>query len=110
MAKSTLSRIWIAGLALLAIGVVAGLVGQATRSGQSMGGLLVVAMIAIAIGAILQFVAWVLAMLATARIRAWGWFAVLLVFGILGLEFFVMLAYIVKGPGELHLPAKALPA
>jgi hypothetical protein len=110
MAKSTLSRTWIAGLGLLAIGVVAGLVGQATRSGQSMGGLFVVAMIAIAIGALLQFIAWVLAMVATARIKAWGWFAVLLVGGILGLEFFVMLAYIIKGPDELHMPAKAVPA
>jgi hypothetical protein len=110
MAKSTLSRTWIAGLGLLAIGVVAGLVGQATRGGQSIGGLFVVAMIAIAIGALLQLIAWVLAMVATVRIKAWGWFAVLLVFGVLGLEFFVMLAYIIKGPDEMHMPAKAVPA
>ena len=111
MTKSMLARIWVVGLALIALGgmlMLVGVVLGSSRSGSAAGPF-AFGWVALAIGGLMQFVAWVMALLATARVQRWGWFASLLVLGVFGLEFFVMLAYILWGPAERQQPG-ALPA
>lgn len=124
-----MALIWLVGLLVLVLGVVAAIVGAAmglpapssgdlqnpqnflSELGRSMGGILVVAaFIAIAIGGLIQFVAWILALVATGMIARWGWFVALLVLGLLGLQFFVMLAYVIWGPSERGYPQALRPA
>jgi hypothetical protein len=56
------------------------------------GGILVVA------GAIGQFVAWIGALINTARLTDKLWFIVLLVLGLFGVGFIAMLVYVIAGP------------
>jgi hypothetical protein len=56
------------------------------------GGILVVA------GAIGQFVAWIGALVNTARLTDKTWFVVLLVVGLLSVGFIAMLVYVIAGP------------
>jgi uncharacterized membrane protein len=56
------------------------------------GGILVVA------GAIGQFVAWIGALVNTARLTDKLWFVVLLVLGLFGVGFIAMLVYVIAGP------------
>lgn len=116
MAKSTVSGIWIIGLVLVMAGVVAGVIGGLLGASVShmndvqgffsavaktTGGVILIGgLIAIGIGGLLQLIAWILGLVATATISSWGWFIALLVVGLIGLEFFVMLAYVIWGPEE----------
>jgi uncharacterized membrane protein len=111
MTRSTLTRIWIVGLLLIGLAGALALIGAAlvASTGRPAGGPFAFAIAALAVGGLVQLVAWVMAMLATARIQRWGWFASLLVLGMFGLEFFVMLAYVLWGPDE-RAPAATLPA
>jgi len=58
----------------------------------ALGGLVMVA------GAIGQFVAWIGAVLNTARLEDKAWFVVLLILGLLSFGFIAMLAYVIAGP------------
>jgi hypothetical protein len=116
LAKSTVIGIWITGLVLVMAGVVAGLIGGLLGVGSTSsndvqgffsalanttgGVILIGGFILILIGGLIQVIAWILGLVATAMIGQWTWFVVLLVLGLIGLEFFVMLAYAIWGPSE----------
>src|SRR5690349_8524206 len=124
MTKSTITRTWVAGLAILAAGLVIGGISiglmlayggtfTAARNGDgydfvpSTGsffwttvGFTVLGFTAAAVGGIVQLAAWVGAMINTNRIADKTWFSVLLIGGLLGLVFApigfaAMLAYVV---------------
>ena len=67
-------------------------------------GTAIVVMMAAALG---QFVAWIGAVLNTAQLDDKTWFIVLLVTGVLGLGFFVMIAYLLAGPDDRPAPRRA---
>jgi len=118
MSKPLINRIFVGSLAAIIAGILLALVtvaavlctGTWTFSGSEVtafepssaagvtfgfaivGGLLVVA------GAIGQFVAWIGALVNTARLADKTWFLVLLVTGLLSFGFIAMLVYVLAGP------------
>ncbi len=56
--------------------------------------------IALVFGGIMQLAAWMGALISTMRERRRGWFIALLVLGLLGLEFFAMIAYFLAVPED----------
>jgi hypothetical protein len=60
-------------------------------------------------GGILHFVAWIGAMVNTARSSDKTWFILLLVLGLLGLQLFIMIAYLVAGPDVPRTPFGRVP-
>ena len=131
MTKRTVTRLWLTGLGLLIVGgiIVGSGVGVlfangGTWSGEafhsdfsptmnalfwgsvammSTGGLLFLA------GGILQFIAWIGAMVNTARASDKTWFVLLLVLGVVGFHFFVMIAYLIAGPDVPRYPIMGSP-
>lgn len=127
MSKRTITRLWIAGLVVLVVGLVVGGVGlglmlaygghftpSSSGSGSdfvpnldsvfwtTVGVMAAGFTIAIA-GGIVQLAAWIGALINTNRLQDKTWFIVLLIGGILGLNFGLlgfatMVAYLVAGP------------
>ena len=61
-------------------------------------GLCALAMLVIFAAAVAIFVAWIGAVLNTANLPSKGWFAALLVIGLLGFQFIATLIYVIAGP------------
>ncbi len=74
-----------------------------TVATTAFGGLLVLT------GGILQFAAWIGALITTSRAVDKTWFVVLLVLGLLGLQFVVMIVYLVAGPDDAPRSWSAFP-
>ena len=131
MSKSSITRFFVGSLIAVAGGVVliatAVLVGFASGSfvldgpdvaglrssplAWSMIGVGLVGVLALVGGGIGQFVAWIGAMLNTARLEDKTWFVVLLVLGLLSFGFVAMLVYVIAGPdGNREAPPQALAA
>lgn len=68
--------------------------------GWSMIGLAVFALLVMAAAGVAQIVAWIAAVLNTATLPDKTWFVVLLVVGLLGFGFVVMIAYAIAGPND----------
>jgi hypothetical protein len=127
MTKSTITRTWIAGLVVLAAGLVVGGIslglmlaygGTFTAAPSGNGydfvprtdsffwttvGFMVLGFTVAAVGGIVQLAAWVGALINTNRIADKTWFAVLLIGGLVGVVFApvgfaAMVAYLVAGP------------
>lgn len=127
MTKSTITRTWIAGLVVLAAGLVVGGIsvglmlaygGTFTAAPSGNGydfvprtdsffwttvGFMVLGFTAAAVGGIVQLAAWIGALINTNRVADKTWFGVLLIGGLLGLVFApigfaAMVAYLVAGP------------
>lgn len=82
---------------------------QPSAFGGTMIALAVIAMLAMAAAGIVQFVAWIGAVLNTAQLEDKTWFVVLLVLGLVSLGFPVMIAYVIAGPdGAAPAPASAV--
>jgi len=73
---------------------------HATAFGWVMIGLAAVAILVLIAAAITQFVAWIGAVLNTARLEDKTWFIVLLVTGLLSFGFIAMIAYLIAGPDD----------
>ena len=73
---------------------------HATAFGWVMIGLAAVAILVLIAAAITQFVAWIGAVLNTARLEDKTWFIVLLVTGLLSFGFVAMIAYLIAGPDD----------
>lgn len=129
MTKATVSRIWVVGLVLVLLGILVSIIGIAmagptidrgdlnntqyllTEMSRTTGGIIgIIGLVAVAIGGLLQFVAWILAIVVSAIMNRWVWFVALLVLGVVGLEFFVMLAYVIAGPTESRSSGALTPA
>lgn len=138
MTKSTVTRTWIAGLVMLALGlIVAGISiglmlaygGTFTAAANGNGYdfvprydaffgtmvfFIVAGALAAAAGGIVQLVAWIGALVNTYRLQDKTWFAVLLAGGLLGfwfgpIGFVAMVAYLIAGPDGLAIQ-KQLPS
>ena len=126
MTKSTVSKLFIGSVIAIAGGVVllaAGLflayvngtfimrgpdvVGiQPSALTWSMAGLAIIGIVAIIGGALVQFIAWIGAVLNTSRLEDKTWFIVLLVLGLLSFGFIAMIVYLVAGPDGTRQSAK----
>ena len=120
MSKSTVSRIFVGSLLALVSGLVLMFVtadvgynaGAFTMHGPDVAGIqstpggvatVLLGFFAITLvvaGGIGQFVAWIGALVATAKGGFIGWFLVLLLFGLLATAFVPMIAYVIAGPNE----------
>jgi hypothetical protein len=138
MAKSTVTKLWVAGLivvvaGLLVVGISTGLmlafgghfVSAANGSGSdfvptldgffwTMVGLMIVGVSVAAVGGVLQLAAWVGALVNTYQIADKTWFVVLLVGGFIGLGvtlvgYAVMIAYFVAGPDSPEAQPSQVP-
>lgn len=127
MRKSTITRTWVAGVILLAAGLLVGGVslglmlaygGQFTAAPSGSGydftprldgffwtmvSLMIVGFTVAAVGGIVQLTAWIGALVNTYQLADRTWFVVLLAGGLLGLAFGVvgfaaMVAYVIAGP------------
>jgi H+/Cl- antiporter ClcA len=133
MTKSTITRVFVGSLIAifggLALLIMASIFALATSSlvfegpnltgitptpfSWAMLGLALLACLAMLGGAIGQFVAWIGALLNTARLSDKTWFILLLVLGLLSFGFIPMLIYVIVGPDgtqptappQLHAPA-----
>ena len=118
MSKRTIDRLFAGSLAALLVGVVLVLITVAaflctatwTTSGTQITHVVmnqgvtwtiwfaIVGGILAAIGALGQFIAWIGALVNTARLEDKAWFLVLLVTGLLSFGFVAMLVYVLAGP------------
>ena len=139
MTKSAISKTWVAGVIVLAAGLLVGGVslglmlaygGHFTPAANGNGydftpttdgffwtmvGLMIAGFIAAATGGIVQLVAWIGALVNTYPIQDKTWFVILLAGGLIGLAFAlvgfaVMVAYIVAGPDGTAIVREQLPA
>jgi hypothetical protein len=127
MTKTTVTKLWIAGLIVVVVGLLVGgvslglmlaygghFVAAASGNGSdfvptldgffwTMVSLMIVGFSAAAVGSVLQLAGWVGALVNTYQFADKTWFVVLLLGGIIGLSFFLvayaaMIAYLVAGP------------
>lgn len=139
MTKSAITKTWIAGVIVLAAGLLVGGVslglmlaygGHFTPAASGNGydfipttdgffwtmvGLMIAGFTVAAAGGIVQLVAWVGALVNTYPIQDKTWFVVLLAGGLIGLAFAlvgfaVMVAYIIAGPDGIAVARQPLPA
>lgn len=89
---------------------------QSTFFGGAMIALTIIGCLAVIGGAIGQFVAWIGAVINTARLEDKTWFIVLLVLGLLSFGLIAMIAYVIAGPdgaapvtAQRGIPARPLP-
>ncbi len=121
MKKPTVTWVWLSGLAAIiagfivvatGIGLMLGLGGVWTQTGASsyhfaprldsffwgMVSIIAVGGVVILAGLVMQFVAWIGAMINTWRSSEKTWFLLLLVLGVLGFQFIMMIVYLIAGP------------
>ncbi|HEU5438282.1 MAG TPA: hypothetical protein VFU88_03245 [Ktedonobacterales bacterium] len=112
MSLSTTRKLYLSAIGLAIIGVIVFFVGAAgattsvdptTGLTQVSGGnpaLALVATLVFIVAGIVSFIAWIGALIATAKMGRWGWFVLILVLSGIG-----MLAYVIAGP---QAPAQAM--
>ena len=132
MSKPTITRLFagsliaiVGGVVILAIAFVLALSnGGLVMSGPdvtgispsaftwSMVGLATVGVLAVLGGGLGQFVAWIGAVLNTARLEDKTWFVILLVLGLLSFGFIPMLIYVIVGPDGTRIAprSRSMPA
>jgi hypothetical protein len=120
MSKATVTRLWVGGLIASAAGIAVALAGTGfmltlagTWSGPrssaqftpsyaplfwGMVGMIAAGGLVVLAGGIVQFAAWIGALVNTARAPDKVWFVLLLVLGILGFGLPMMIVYLVGGP------------
>ena len=122
MYKSTVTRLFVGGMiaiiagVLLAFGAVWAAYANAvfqmsgpdvvgihsTPFAWTMGGVIVVAVLAVMGGAIAGLTAWIGALLNTAQLDDKTWFVLLLVLGLFSFGLLAMIAYVIAGPDGAH--------
>ncbi len=109
MRRSTVRKVFVTGLVVWVVGGV--LILLNARNGQGASPTLYeVGVLLAAIGAVLGVVSWIMALAASAALGRWGWFAVVLILGLIGLFLPVMILYSIFGPTQhrqTHRPAIA---
>ncbi len=99
MSRATVRKVFVTGLVVWVVGAILALLtmkgGQATNSSVYTAGVALVG-----IGALIEIVSWILALISSAILGSWGWFIVLLVLGLIGLLLIVMIVYSLIGPTQ----------
>lgn len=97
MSRVSIRKVFVTGLVVAVAGAVVLALsiqeGAATTSHRYQAGLLLAA-----IGAAITILSWILALVGSAVLGRWGWFAVVLILGLIGLLLPVMIVYSVLGP------------
>lgn len=109
MRRSTVRKVFVTGLVVWVVGGVLLLLsvqsGQGAGTSQYEAGLLLAA-----IGAVMGVVSWLMALIASAVLGRWGWFAVVLILGLVGLLLPVMILYSIVGPTQGRQPRRPVVA
>ena len=105
MSRATVRKVFVTGLVLLVVGGVLLLLAVRTDAGATSplgeaGALLA------GFGGLLDFASWLMALISSAILGRWGWFAVVLVLGLLGLPLLVMIVYSLAGPSRRREPRR----
>jgi hypothetical protein len=97
MSRTSIRKVFVTGLVVWIVGAV--LVLLATGGGQVANSELYSAGLILAgIGALIDVVSWILALVSAAILGRWGWFVAILILGLIGLLLIVMIVYSVVGP------------
>ena len=87
------------GLVLAIVGAVIALL--TNSSGHTANSGVYTAGVALAgIGGVIVFISWILALISSAVLGRWGWFAVTLILGLIGLMLIIMIVYSLVGPTQ----------
>jgi hypothetical protein len=109
MSRATVRKVFVMGLVLWVVGAVLAALtmkgSQAPSSAVYSAGLALVA-----IGALIELVSWILALISVAILGRWGWFVALLILGVIGLLLIVMIIYSFVGPTQARARRRQLTA
>lgn len=99
MSRATVRKVFVTGLVVWVVGGILALLtmkgGPASSSAAYSAGIAL-----LAIGAAIDVVSWILALISSAMLGRWGWFAVTLILGLIGLMLVVMIIYSLVGPTQ----------
>lgn len=103
MSRATVRKVFLLGLVLGIVGAV--LAALTMHGGQAESSSVYAAGVALAaIGGLIDFISWILALISSAVLGRWGWFAVMLILGVIGLLLVVMVVYSFVGPTSRRNP------
>lgn len=105
MSRATVRKVFVTGLVVWVVGGVLLLLNL--RAGQANVGYQA-GVLLVGIGALIEFVSWILALVASARLGRWGWFALTLILGLIGLLLIVMIVYSLVGPTRPREPRQRM--
>lgn len=101
MGRATVRKVFLVGLVVWVVGAV--LVALSTRSGQVQNaGVYDAGLLLVGIGAVIELISWIVALVASASLGRWGWFIVVLVLGLIGGFIPIMVIYSFVGPTRRH--------
>ena len=99
MSRAVVRKVFVTGLVVGVVGAILAFLsmngGQAPNSSVYTAGVALAA-----IGAVIEVVSWIMALISSAILGAWGWFIVLLILGLIGLLLIVMIVYSLIGPTQ----------
>ncbi len=99
MSKATVRTVFLMGLVLWIVG--AALAALTMRGGQVESSSVYAAGIAlVGIGALIEVISWILALISVATLGRWGWFVAMLILGVIGLLLVMMVIYSFFGPSQ----------
>lgn len=99
MSRATVRKVFVSGLVVWIVGAV--LLALSMRSGQGQGSAVYGAgLLLLGFGGLIEVISWIMALIASAMLGRWGWFAVLLILGLIGLLLIVMIIYSFVGPSQ----------
>lgn len=102
MSRAVVRKVFVTGLVVWVVGGILAFLtmkgGQSPNSSVYAAGLALVA-----IGAVIDVISWIMALVSSAILGSWGWFFVLLILGLIGLFVIVMILYSVIGPTQPRL-------
>ena len=107
MSRATVRKVFVMGLVLWVVGAVLAALtmkgSQAPSSAVYAAGLALVG-----VGALIELVSWILALISVAILGRWGWFIALLILGVIGLLLVVMIIYSFIGPAQARTRRREL--
>jgi hypothetical protein len=99
MSRAVVRKVFVTGLVVGVVGVILAFLSM--KGGQAPNSSVYAAGLALAgIGAVIEVVSWIMALVSSAILGAWGWFIVLLILGVIGLLLVIMILYSLIGPTQ----------
>lgn len=102
MSRATVRKVFVTGLVVWVVGGVLFLISNSSAPAAN-DTLHNAGVMLAAIGGAIVFVSWILALISSAILGRWGWFAVLLILGLIGLLPVMMIIYSLVGPTQRRL-------